>query len=886
MTAAPATSATTAASPDAAQPAPSSLPTSLPARRGDGPARSARERLRRELSGPWTFRRVTAAAAPAEPWLPATVPGCVHTDLFANGKIGDPFYRLNEKDQQWIDRESWEYRTTIKVDSDVMARDMVELVFHGLDTYADIFVNGLSVLSSTNMFRTWRADVKGRMKAGDNDVLVRFQSPILHVKPTYDHLGYKLPAANDQAVEMVSMLTRKAPYHYGWDWGPRFVTSGIWRPVEIDAWDEARLDDVQIFQEYLDATSAKLTVKAHVQASRAGRAHVSVALTGGTPLGHVEADLKIGRNEISVPVRIPNPQRWWPNGLGAPYLYGFETALATSGVARDRATTRFGLRTLEVVHERDKEGKSFTIKVNGAPVFMKGANWIPADSFVTRMTSDRYRWLLHSAASAHMNMIRVWGGGIYEDDRFYELCDELGLLVWQDFMFACSMYPGDAAFIEDVRREAIENVRRLRNHPSLALWAGNNEIESAWHSWGWPGKFHLSRPVQDQLWSDYKKLFHELLPSVIATEDRGRFYTRSSPSANDDAIVANKLGMGDMHYWGVWHAEAPYTQYAANTGRFMSEYGFQSFPDLVAVARYTAPGDWDISSPVMLSHQRHPRGNQLIQTYLKRDFRIPKDFASFLYVGQILQATVIQYAAEAHRRQMGRNWGSLYWQLDDCWPVASWSGIDYFGRWKALHYAAKRFFAPVLVSVVEDGEGVQVWGISDRRSDAPVQLTVRSLDFNGRQLWRRDQNVRLGGNSSRSYVALPKREVLASSDPAHVVLVAELTEGGKRLSRTTFYFAKAKDLDLPAPELQLAVAARPDATFAIDITARKFARAVHLSSMHVTDGKMIGVDGFFDDNDFDMLPGETVTVSFRPDAPLAVESVRGMVRAISLVDSY
>jgi beta-mannosidase len=881
------TSAVGASSPDAAAPVVQvSIPSATRAHGVEATPHPAKERLRRALSAAWTFHRVAAATVPAEPWLPAKVPGCVHTDLFANGKIGDPFFRLNEKDQQWIDHESWEYRTTVKVDGEIMSRDVVEIVFHGLDTYAEVFLNGVSVLSTTNMFRTWRVDVKRHLKTGDNDLLVRFQSPILHVKPTYDHLGYKLPAANDQAVEMVSMLTRKAPYHYGWDWGPRFVTSGIWRPVEIDAWDQARLDDVQIFQQHLDATTAKLSVNARVQASRPGRASISVALASGAPLGHVETDLKVGRNDIAVPVRINNPQRWWPNGLGAPTLYSFETVIVAGGVTRDRARTRFGLRTLEVVHERDKEGKSFTIKVNGAPVFMKGANWIPADSFVTRMTDDRYRWLLHSAANAHMNMIRVWGGGIYEDDRFYDLCDELGILVWQDFMFACSMYPGDAAFLEDVRREAIENVRRLRNHPAMALWAGNNEIESAWHGWGWPGKFHLSRSVQDQLWTDYKKLFHDLLPSVISTEDPGRFYTRSSPSANDDAIVANKLGFGDMHYWGVWHAEEAYTKYAANTGRFMSEYGFQSFPDLPAVARYTAPSDWDITSPVMLSHQRHPRGNQLIQTYLKRDFRAPKDFASFLYVGQILQATVIQYAAEAHRRQMGRNWGSLYWQLDDCWPVASWSGIDYFGRWKALHYAAKRFFAPVLVSVVEDADAVQVWGISDRRTDAAVQLTVRLLDFNGHQIWRRDQDVRLVGNSSRAYLTLAKRDALASADPAHVVLVAELTEGGKRLSRSVFSFVKTKDLDLPAPELQLGVEARADATFAIKITARKLARAVHLTSMDAVDGKMVGVDGFFDDNDFDLLPGETAMVSFRPNDPAAAEGVRARLRAISIVDSY
>ena len=857
------------------------------------PSVAASPRVRRELSGPWTFRKVAAAAAPAESWLPATVPGCVHTDLFANGKIGDPFYRLNEKDQQWIDRDSWEYRTTVAVDAPLLARDRVELVFQGLDTYAEVFLNGVSVLWTTNMFRTWRVDVKGQLKAGDNVMVVRFRSPILHVKPTYDRLGYKLPAVNDQAPEMVSMFTRKAPYHYGWDWGPRFVTSGIWRPVEIDAWDQARIDDVQIFQDRLETAVAQVTVKARVQATRAGRARISVSVAAAgaaqaAARGEVEADLRLGPNEVAVPVRIDNPQRWWPNGLGAQHLYTFDTSLRTATGGEDRRRTRFGLRTVEVVHERDKTGKSFTVKVNGAPVFMKGANWIPADSFVTRMTNDRYRWLLRSAANAHMNMVRVWGGGIYEDDRFYELCDELGLLVWQDFMFGCSMYPGDDAFVEDVRREAIDNVRRLRNHPSLALWAGNNEIEAAWQGWGWACKFHLSRAVQDKLWSDYKKMFHELLPAVIKAEDPGRFYTRSSPSANDDSISSNKLNYGDMHYWGVWHAEKPYTEYATNTSRFMSEYGFQSFPDFAAVSRYTVPGDWDIESPVMLSHQRHPRGNQLIRTYMQRDFRKPKDFPSFLYVGQVLQARVIQYAAEAHRRQMGHNWGSLYWQLDDCWPVASWSGIDYFGRWKALHHAAKRFFAPVLVSAVEEGGSVKVWGVSDKRTDTAAKLSVRLMDFNGKDLWRRDQDVRLAANSSHAHLTLSKRDALRGADPAKVVLVAELTEGGgKRLSRSVLPFVKTKDLELPAPELRTEVAPRDGGAFAVKVTAKRFARDVYLTSgAPAADGKATGVDGFFDDNDFDLLPGETATVVFRPSGTATVDAVRAALKVISIVDSY
>ncbi len=844
---------------------------------------TAAMRTHTEIASGWTFRKVAAKGAAEDAWLPATVPGCVHTDLFAAGKIGDPFHRLNEKDQQWIENESWEYRTTIAVDAATLARERVELVFAGLDTFAEVFVNGAPVLTADNMFRSWRLDAKPHLRAGENHILVRLASPIAKVKPAYDKLGYKLPAANDQGKEMVSMWARKAPYHYGWDWGPRFVTSGIWRPVALEAWDAARIDDAQVFQNKLDGKAAELGIVARVVAARAGRARVTVAMPGGPTLGHADVTLKPGINDVKLGARIEKPELWWPAGLGPQRLYTLETRLADSdGKIRDARATRIGLRTIEVVHERDKEGKSFFIKVNGAPVFMKGANWIPADSFVTRMTDERYRFLLQSAVDANMNMLRVWGGGIYEDNRFYDLADELGLLVWQDFMFACSMYPGDEPFVESVRQEAIENVRRLRNHPSLALWAGNNENEAAWKQWGWQIKFALPKKAQDRIWADYKRMFHEVLPAVVAAEDPGRFYTRSSPSANDDKVPPNKRNWGDMHFWGVWHAENPYEAYAENISRFMSEYGFQSFPELASVARYTARDtDWNIESPVMLSHQRHPRGNPLIRTYMERDFRKPKDFASFLYVGQVLQAIIIKYAVEAHRRAMGHNWGSLYWQLDDCWPVASWSSIDYYGRWKALQYFARKFYAPVLVSPVIDKGVVSIYGISDRRTDTRARLTARLIDFAGNALTRFDQSVTLTANASRAYMTFPERDILKGADPSKVVLVTELEiEGapGATKPRNLLYFKKTKDLQLPRPEIKLAVGAGANGALTVSIGAKQLARNVFLASG--------AVDGFFDDNYFDVLPGETVSVTFRPRTPTTPAALQAALSATTIADTY
>jgi beta-mannosidase len=845
-------------------------------------------RTRTEITQGWTFVRAPHKDERTvnidETRRPATVPGCVHTDLLAAGQIGDPFYRLNEKDQQWIENESWDYDTTLPIEAATLARDHVELVFAGIDTFGDVYVNGKHVLTANNMFRSWRVDVKAHLRPGNNVLKVLFWSPIAKVKPAYDKLGYKLPAANDQGKEMVSMWARKAPYHYGWDWGPRFVTSGIWRPVALEAWDEARLDDVQVFQNKLDANAAELGIVARIVAARAGKARVTVAQPGGPTLGAADVALEPGVNDVKLGARIDKPELWWPAGLGAQRLYTLETKLTgADGKPRDARTTRIGLRTIEVVHQRDAEGKSFFIKVNGAPVFMKGANWIPADSFVTRVTPERYRFLLQSAVDANMNMLRVWGGGIYEDDRFYDLADEMGLLVWQDFMFACSMYPGDDAFVENVRREAIENVRRLRNHPSLALWAGNNENEAAWKQWGWQIKFALPKKAQDRIWADYQRMFHQVLPAVVAAEDPGRFYTRSSPSANDDKVPPNKRNWGDMHFWGVWHAENPYEAYADNISRFMSEYGFQSFPELASVKRYTAPdgSDWNIESPVMLSHQRHPRGNPLIRTYMDRDFHKPKDFASFLYVGQVLQGIVIKYAAEAHRRAMGHNWGSLYWQLDDCWPVASWSSIDYYGRWKAEQYFARKFYAPVLVSPVLDKGVVTIYGVSDHRADARAKLAVRLLDFAGNVLTRFEQPMVLAANSSRPYMNFKEGDILKGADPSKVVLVTELSlEGapGGPTSRNLLFFKKTKDLQLPKPDVKLAVTAGANGTLAVSVGARQLARNVFLASG--------AVDGFFDDNYFDVLPGETVTVSFRPRAPTTPAALQAALTATSIADTY
>ncbi|HMJ24286.1 MAG TPA: glycoside hydrolase family 2 TIM barrel-domain containing protein, partial [Pyrinomonadaceae bacterium] len=765
----------------------------------------------------WQFREVGK-----DQWYPANVPGCVHTDLLNNKLIDDPFYRDNEKNLQWIGKTDWEYRTTFNLTAEMLQRTNLELVFEGLDTYARVFLNDELLMSADNMFRTWRVDARRLAKPGANTLRIHFRSPINEVLPIMAKMDYELPAGNDQG-EKTSPHTRKAPYQYGWDWGPRFVTSGIWRPVYLKAWDNARVSDLHLVSREIRADVANLTAEVEVVAGITTAATIVIDdLTDKTIAVERRVTLTPGTNRFTLNFIIPHPALWWPNGLGAHPLYTFKARLLINGKPIDEATTRTGLRSLELKQERDGSGKSFTFVINGVPVFAKGGNWIPADSFPSRISKDKYRELVQSVRDTNMNMLRVWGGGIYERDDFYDLCDEMGILVWQDFMFGCSMYPGDQAFLENVRQEASDNVRRLRNHPSIVIWVGNNEIESGWFHWGWKEK------LPAKLWDDYLKIFYGVLPEVCKSLDPSRPYWPSSPSSNlEDDPESQK--MGDLHYWQVWHAAAPFTDYEKQFPRFMSEYGFQSFPQLETVSTYTAPADRDIKSPVMMAHQRHPRGNQLIREYMLREYAEPKDFESFLYVSQVLQAEGIKIGAEHLRRIRPHNMGSLFWQIDDCWPVASWSSIDYTGRWKALQYYARRFYHDVLLSPRAENGSLNFYIVSDRRESTAAQLKMSLLDFEGHTLWSQQQDIEVAAHNSKSYWAIPIQQLLAGKDPKSVFVFAELLVGGKPVSASEYFFQPYKNLLLPRPEIS-AEAVRTRAGFRIILSTDKLARAVYLSA--------------------------------------------------------
>jgi beta-mannosidase len=819
--------------------------------------------LRVPIDKGWQFRQVNS-----ETWHPADVPGCVHTDLLHNKMIGDPFYRDYERQQQWIGKTDWEYQTTFRITQQLLAHKQVELVFEGLDTYAEVYLNDSLVLHADNMFRTWRVKTNN-LRMGDNTLKVVFRSPINEILPQMGKMAYQLPAGNDQG-EKTSPYTRKAPYQFGWDWGPRFVTSGIWQPVFLEAWDSARVSDLHIAQKEVTKEQAALTAQVDIVSAIAGDAELVIEDLGHRVVTTKQAiKLVAGSNHFNLDFTVTKPALWWPNGLGDHPLYKYRASILIGKKMIAEKRTSVGLRSLEVHQETDSWGKSFTFIINGVPVFAKGANWIPADSFPTRITKEKYRWLLKSAADANMNMLRVWGGGIYESDEFYDTCDELGILVWQDFMFACSMYPGNQEFLDNVRAEAEDNVRRLRNHPSIAIWSGNNEIEGAWFNWGW------KQSLPSSVWDDYQKIFDGVLKEVCGSLDPERLYWPSSPHGGlpDDP---NSLKSGDTHSWKVWHFAAPFTDYQKEFPRFMSEYGFQSFPQIETVESYALATEHDIQSPVMMAHQRHPRGNQLIKEYMLREYASPKDFESFLYVSQVLQAEGIKVGAEHLRRIMPRNMGSLYWQLDDCWPVASWSSIDYYGRWKALQYYAKRFYSPVLISPHVEADNLNFYVVSDLTQPTKGLINVEVRDLEGNKLTSFRRDVVAAPLHSESYYNLPIKDLLNGREANSLMVYCEFIVNGKVISSNEYFFQPFKDLLLPPAQVNSVVAKIPDG-YKVTLTTNKLAKSVYLST---------NTNGFFSDNYFDLLPDKLLEVEFRTRVNVPLDEFRTQLRIRSLRDAF
>ena len=842
------------------------------------------------LDGKWEFRAVSKTdRADLQDWHPAQVPGVVQTDLLTNKLIPDPFYRDNETRLQWIGLTDWEYRTTFQADAATLGHDHVDLVFDGLDTYADVYVNDQVVLHGDNMFRRWRVPVKGILKSGPNTLRVVFHSPITSMIPKVKALPYMLPAistainsGNEENVA-TSPYTRKAPYQYGWDWGPRYVTEGIWQPIRVETWDALRVENFHVQQQTINKTDAALSAELNIEASRATTASVEFTygpLAGAAfPVVRQSVQLVPGVNRISVPLHIANPKLWYPNGYGAQDRYQFAAVVRTGRDVAANAALKTGLRSIELRREVTKTGKSFEFVVNGIPVFAKGADVIPFDSFPNRVTPEIHRQILEAARDAHMNMVREWGGGYYESDDFYDICDELGIMVWQEFMFGGDMVPGGADFQNSVKQEAIDQVTRLRDHPSIVLWCGNNEIETGWVHWGDRQIFKesVSAADREKVWTDYVVLFHGILSGVVAQYGNPVPYWASSPSANFENPPDSQTD-GDMHYWQVWHALAPIEMYEKQFPRFMSEYGFQSFPEMRTIRAFATPEDMDIRSVTMRDHQKNTGGNERILSYMLRWYPEPKDFPSFVYLSQVLQAEAIKVGAEHLRRQMPNTMGSLYWQLNDCWPVASWASIDYYGRWKALQYYARRFYDDVIVSPHAHDGKVDVYVVSDKLTPLSGTIRTRLLDFTGKVLSEKTQDVQIPAQSSAVYFTLDEKELLGSADPKKCFLVFDLAIAGQQTSRNLVFFDTMHNLDLPTPVKVDASVGGAAGSYSVTLRSPVLARSVFVSFGDLEVQTL--------DNYFDLLPGEAVTIKLKAPASVSLDQMKSAMQVISLTDAF
>lgn len=838
---------------------------------------------------------------------PATVPGCVHTDLLAAEAIPDPWYRDNEKDIHWVCEKDWLYSREFVVEADLLERDHVTLCCDGLDTFAKVMINGKEALAADNMFRFWRVDVKHLLKAGENKIEVLFRSPLPYMKQRDSER--RLPGWNIFHEDFYGKsYVRKMGCAFGWDWGVMAPTAGIWRDIRLEAWD-ARLDDVKITQQHSAAGSENNQVALNVRTTTQGLADAKSKLRAtlqfeGQTVASSEADAPATPGEAAgLKLDVPDVQLWWPNGLGDQPLYDCTVELLDeAGQTIDTRTLTIGLRDLQLIREPDEFGESFRFRCNGVDFFGKGANWIPCDVWPSRISRETYDDLLGSAAEANMNMIRLWGGGLYEQPAFYEACDRLGLLIWHDFMFSCSTYPWwDEAFLESARLEAIDNVRQVRHHPSLALWCGNNEIEQGMPGWEQQAPDYID-------WDGYKVLFDDVLAKVVAEEDSVTPYWPSSGHTPEgdgrDRADHRDPTAGDAHAWSVWFGGQPFEAQRDWVFRFMSEFGFQSFPEPRTIESFTLPEDRDLSSWVMDYHQRSGPGNQTIFKYLLEWFPMPRDFEQLTWLSQLTQAICVQYAAEHARRIQGRMDGLMYWQLNDLWPGATWSSVDVFGRWKALQHFARRFFAPVLVSLVEDaGKGtVDIHVSNQTREMKQATLHWQVTNCAGEVLEAGAQGVEVAGQCNTPVATLECQALREAGGKAklpleirghpnaplagdrEVMVWAWLAdEAGAELSRNLALFARPKYLKLSRPTFEVEVEEvaggedSSDSSFVFRATIKSDVASPW------TRLELTGHDARFSDNFFHVQPNLPMAVEIRPGEKMSLEQVREALKVVPLL---
>lgn len=816
--------------------------------------------LRYDLNGQWKMREY-----PNGQWIDANVPGSVFNDLLNSGIIEDPFYRDNEDKVKKIALYDYQYTREFYIDDILYNHDKLFLCCDGLDTLCRIEINGKYLADTANMHRRYEWDIKDFLNRGTNSINIILYSPIEYItkKNEEDPLW-----GSGDAMAGFSHL-RKAHSMFGWDWGPQLPDLGIWKDIYIWGYNSARLKDVYVSQRHA-ANKVDLDIQVSLDKweDTDFKIHTKIIAPNGEL---ISKELATRNAEEHIDIVVEAPELWWPNGYGDQPLYKIEVILYDSAQILDKREFNIGLRTLTVRQEPDNWGESFEFEVNGVSIFAMGANYIPEDSLVSRCSQERTEKLIKDCVKANFNCIRVWGGGFYPHDYFYDLCDKYGLIVWQDFMFACAIYRLTENFAKNVQKEAEDNIKRIRHHACLGLWCGNNEVEVAWTDWDFP--------KSDDLKKDYIKLFEGILPNAVQRCDPNTFYWPSSPSSGGGFKEPNSEHVGDVHYWEVWHGLKPFTAYRDYYFRFVSEFGFQSFPDIKTVESFTLPKDRNIFSYIMEKHQKNDEANGKMLYYLSHTFKYPKNFEMLLYATQLLQAEAIRYGVEHWRRNRGRCMGTIYWQLNDCWPVASWSSIDYYGRWKALHYFARRFFAPVLISAEEKDRDVKLYISNETMEDIDGTILWAFRDNKCNTIKEGSMDVSVDRLSSKQCLTLNFVDELKTIYAMQqTYLEYKFVLDAEEVSNGTLLFVPPKHFEFMDPNIKIDIIEKED-EFQIELRCEAFAKCIKID--------FAKFDCILSDNYFDLSKGCTKIVKLAKESLVGdfrIEDIRYDIKINSVYD--
>lgn len=779
------------------------------------------------IGGQWQFK-----SAQDSVWLHCTIPGNSYSALLENEKIPEPFLGENENLVQWVSEQDWWFKTEFIIHENILSKSNIDLSAEGLDMDCEIFINDHFIAHTNNSFLKYDIPVPKQFLKAKNELLVKIKSPKLLSDQLYEAASYKLPGGP-------RVMMRKPQFHFGWDFGPVILSSGINRPVKLIAYDSLKLMETSIQTVQISKEGARLVLKYEIQNNEGNSTPFSAELKLGDTTIYFNEKVLPGINNLEYNFFITSPKLWWPNELGDAHLYDCQLKLKLDSVIIAEKNWKTGIRTIQLIQEKDEMGRSFYFKVNDKAIFCKGANYIPPD--IISYPSNRIDQIIKDAVASHFNMIRVWGGGQYEQDYFYELCDKHGIIVWQDFMFACAMYPGDSVFLNNIKEEANYQLKRLSKYACIGLWCGNNEINEAWHHWGWRDQFN--KPAQEELWDDYQKLFQDILPNEVKAICPHTSYHESSPLFGRGNSKFNTHG--DAHDWGLWHDGMSFEQLKNRIPRFMSEFGFQSIPDQSSLKKFIPADEMFLSSGTMLNHQKHPRGNQIIQQYLNAGYPKHKNIEELIYLNQLCQGEGISELIKTQRKSRPYCMGSLYWQFNDCWPGISWSGIDYYNRWKALQHKVKDAFEPVSVHLEYEQGFVKVYAINDKLEHQNIEFEIGIQDFFGNPIYFDSEKLELKPNSS-ALVLVPAINIdelnLTNNHYAFVKWNSESGSGSSNL-----LFEKLKKIKLPKPSIQFMDEVQTDEGFLFRINSTTYAKSVYLKED----------SGYsFYPNYFDLNPGE------------------------------